>query len=36
LGVPGETVYRLSALPVPDRGTPQQDAALFAAVKLFI
>jgi predicted ATPase/DNA-binding winged helix-turn-helix (wHTH) protein len=36
LGVPGETVYRLSALPVPDRGTPQQDAGRFAAVKLFI
>ena len=36
LGVPGETVYRLSALPVPDRATPQQDAGRFAAVKLFI
>jgi predicted ATPase/DNA-binding winged helix-turn-helix (wHTH) protein len=35
LGVPGETVYRLSALSVPDRGAPQQDAARYAAVKLF-
>src|SRR5882672_5462370 len=25
LGVPGETVYRLPPLPVPDRGAPQQD-----------
>jgi predicted ATPase len=35
LGVPGETVYRLSALPVPERGTPQSDAARFAAIELF-
>jgi len=36
LGVPGETVYRLSLLPVPDRGTPQADAARCAAVELFV
>jgi predicted ATPase/DNA-binding winged helix-turn-helix (wHTH) protein len=35
LGVPGETVYRLSPLPVPHRGTAQADAARFAAVELF-
>ena len=35
LGVPGETVYRLAPLPVPDRGTAQTEAARFAAVELF-
>jgi predicted ATPase/DNA-binding winged helix-turn-helix (wHTH) protein len=35
LGVQGETIYRLSALPVPDRGASQQDASRFAAVELF-
>jgi predicted ATPase/DNA-binding winged helix-turn-helix (wHTH) protein len=35
LGVPGETVYRLSALSVPDRETPPQEVARFAAVELF-
>jgi predicted ATPase len=35
LGVPGETVYRLSPLPVPHRGTAHADAARFAAVELF-
>ena len=35
LGVPGEIVYRLSALPIPDRETPHQDAARFPAVELF-
>ncbi len=35
LGVPGETIYRLQALPFPDRGVPQQQAAQFAAVELF-
>lgn len=35
LGVPGETVYRLSPLPVPHRATASADAARFAAVELF-
>jgi predicted ATPase/DNA-binding winged helix-turn-helix (wHTH) protein len=35
LGVPGETVYRLPPLPVPERGMTQTDAARFAAVELF-
>lgn len=35
LGVPGETVYRLSLLPVPHRGMGAADAARFAAVELF-
>ena len=35
LGIAGETVYRLSVLPVPDPGTPQADAARYAAVELF-
>ena len=35
LGVPGETVYRLSLLPVPHRGMAQAEAARFAAVELF-
>jgi len=35
LGVPGEMVYRLPALSIPDRETSQQDAARFAAVELF-
>jgi predicted ATPase/DNA-binding winged helix-turn-helix (wHTH) protein len=35
LGVPGETVYRLSALTVPERGASQQDTERFTAVKLF-
>lgn len=35
LGVPGETVYRLPPLPVPDRGMAPPAAAGFAAVELF-
>jgi predicted ATPase/DNA-binding winged helix-turn-helix (wHTH) protein len=35
LGVPGETVYRLPPLPVPERGMTLTDAARFAAVELF-
>lgn len=35
LGVAGEIVYRLSALPVPEPGTPHEDAARYAAVALF-
>jgi predicted ATPase/DNA-binding winged helix-turn-helix (wHTH) protein len=35
LGVPGEIVYRLPALPIPDRETPHRDAVRFAAVALF-
>ncbi len=35
LGVPGETVYRLAPLPVPERGMAQTEAARFAAVELF-
>jgi predicted ATPase/DNA-binding winged helix-turn-helix (wHTH) protein len=35
LGVPGETVYRLSVLPVPHREVPQEQAARFGAVELF-
>ena len=35
LGVPGETVYRLSPLPVPDRGMVHADAVRFGAVELF-
>jgi len=35
LGVPGETVYRLPPLPVPERGVAQTEAARFAAVELF-
>jgi predicted ATPase/DNA-binding winged helix-turn-helix (wHTH) protein len=36
LGVRGETVYRLPALPVPGRESSQQDAARVAAVQLFV
>jgi predicted ATPase/DNA-binding winged helix-turn-helix (wHTH) protein len=35
LGVVGETVYRLSVLPVPEQGTPQVEAVRYAAVELF-
>ncbi len=35
LGIAGETVYRLSVLPVPDPGTPYADAARYAAVAMF-
>jgi predicted ATPase/DNA-binding winged helix-turn-helix (wHTH) protein len=35
LGVPGETVYRLSPLPVPDRGVAHADAMRVGAVELF-
>ena len=35
LGVAGETVYRLSVLPVPDSGTPDAQIAGYAAVALF-
>jgi predicted ATPase/DNA-binding winged helix-turn-helix (wHTH) protein len=35
LGVPGETVYRLSPLPVPDRGMTHADAMRVEAVELF-
>ena len=35
LGVPGETVYRLSPLPVPDRGMAHADAIRVGAVELF-
>ncbi|HEY2634869.1 MAG TPA: winged helix-turn-helix domain-containing protein [Steroidobacteraceae bacterium] len=35
LGVPGETVYRLSPLPVPDRGMAHADAMRVGAVELF-
>ena len=35
LGVPGETVYRLSPLPVPDRGLAHADAIRVGAVELF-
>src|SRR3984957_6251161 len=36
LGVPGETVYRLSVLPVPHREVPHEEAARFGAVELFV
>jgi predicted ATPase/DNA-binding winged helix-turn-helix (wHTH) protein len=35
LGVPGETVYRLSPLPVPHRGMVHADAVRVGAVELF-
>ena len=35
LGLSGETVYRLSVLPVPEPGTPQAEAARYAAVEFF-
>ncbi len=35
LGIAGETVYRLSVLPVPAEDTPQDEAARYAAVELF-
>lgn len=35
LGVPGETVYRLAVLPVPERTTPPEEAVRYAAVELF-
>jgi predicted ATPase len=35
LGIPGETVYRLAALPVPAAGTPAANAMGYAAVELF-
>jgi predicted ATPase/DNA-binding winged helix-turn-helix (wHTH) protein len=35
LGIAGETVYRLSVLPVPDRGTPEEATAGYASVELF-
>jgi predicted ATPase/DNA-binding winged helix-turn-helix (wHTH) protein len=35
LGIAGEVVYRLSSLPVPEPGTPHEDAAAYAAVALF-
>ncbi len=35
LGIAGEIVYRLSVLPVPEPGTPHEDAARYAAVALF-
>ncbi len=35
LGIAGEIIYRLSALPVPELGTPHEDAARYAAVALF-
>ncbi len=35
LGIAGEIVYRLSALPVPEPGTPHDDAVGYAAVALF-
>src|ERR1700722_881302 len=35
LGVPGETVYRLSVLPVPNRDVPLEEAAHYGAVELF-
>ncbi|MDB6090375.1 MAG: putative ATPase [Gammaproteobacteria bacterium] len=35
LGIAGETVYRLSVLPVPDPSTPQADAVRYASVALF-
>jgi predicted ATPase/DNA-binding winged helix-turn-helix (wHTH) protein len=35
LGVPGETVYRLSVLPVPDCDMPSEDAMRFGAIALF-
>jgi predicted ATPase/DNA-binding winged helix-turn-helix (wHTH) protein len=35
LGIPGETIYRLSALAVPDPGAAQAEAARSAAVELF-
>lgn len=36
LGVPGELVYRLGALPVPDRKASREEASRFAAVELFV
>ncbi|MGH8863707.1 MAG: ATP-binding protein, partial [Burkholderiales bacterium] len=35
LGIPGETVYRLSVLPVPESGMPHADAAQYPAVAMF-
>ena len=35
LGVPGETVYRLEALAVPDAKTPHAEAIAYPAVELF-
>jgi predicted ATPase/DNA-binding winged helix-turn-helix (wHTH) protein len=35
LGVPGESVYRLSVLPVPHRDVPPEDAIRFGAIELF-
>jgi predicted ATPase len=35
LGAPGEVVYRLAVLPVPDAGTTQSDAQSFGSVVLF-
>jgi predicted ATPase/DNA-binding winged helix-turn-helix (wHTH) protein len=35
LGISGETVYRLSVLPLPERDTPPSHAAGYAAVELF-
>lgn len=36
LGIAGETVYRLSVLPVPDRGATGEDTARYPAVELFV
>jgi predicted ATPase/DNA-binding winged helix-turn-helix (wHTH) protein len=35
LGISGETVYRLSVLPIPERDTPPSHSALYPAVELF-
>jgi predicted ATPase/DNA-binding winged helix-turn-helix (wHTH) protein len=36
LGIPGEIVYRLDPLAVPEAGTPPAEAARFASIELFV